>query len=68
MVFAFPAVVTCPALTDPNNGMVNVPNNTFMSNATYSCNRGHNLTEDATRTCQANGEWSASVPACNRKF
>ncbi len=36
--------------------------------ATYTCNRGHNLTGDATRTCQANGMWSGSVPACNRTF
>ena len=63
----FPAVVTCPALSDPTNGMVDVPSNNFGSIATYTCNRGHNLTGDATRTCEATGMWSGSV-ACNRKF
>ncbi|XP_064386127.1 sushi, von Willebrand factor type A, EGF and pentraxin domain-containing protein 1-like isoform X2 [Halichondria panicea] len=57
-------IVTCPALSDPTNGMVDVPSNNFGSIATYTCNRGHNLTGDATRTCEATGMWSGSV-ACN---
>ena len=65
----FPAVVACPALSDPNNGMVDVPNNTFMSNATYACVHGHNLTGGSTtRTCGSDGVWSGSDPTCTRKL
>ena len=30
----------------------------------YRCNTGYNLVGDSTRTCQATGNWSGSVPTC----
>ncbi len=69
IVLVFPAVVTCPALTNPDNGVVTLPNNNLESTATYTCDNGYTLTGDTTtRTCQANGMWSGSDPTCTRKF
>ena len=42
----------------------------FESNATYTCNAGFTLAQgsgDVIRTCQASGEWSGSVPACEEE-
>ena len=33
---------------------------------TYSCNSGFNLSGDANRTCQSDGQWSGAQPKCNR--
>ena len=58
-------VVDCGNLTDPANGSVtHTSGTTFGQTATYSCNTGYNLVGDSTRTCQAVGEWSGSVPTC----
>ena len=61
------AVVTCPPLIDPENGMV-----TFSQNvgdvATYMCNDGFYLNGSMTRLCQSNGMWSDEAPLCIRKF
>ena len=54
----------CGTLTDPVNGQVNTTTGTFGQTASYSCNIGYNLTGDSTRTCQADGNWSGSVPTC----
>ncbi len=35
-----------------------------MVTTTYTCNTGYTLVGDMTRTCQANGMWSSSDPAC----
>ncbi len=66
LLIVFPAVVTCPALADPTNGTVGVPNNTYGSNATYTCNTGYN--GDTTRTCGDDGLWSGSDPTCDREW
>ncbi len=67
----FIAVVSCPTLPldcDPAYEMIDVPNTTFGSTATYTCTEGYTLTGEATRTCQSNGMWSGSEPTCTRKF
>ena len=57
--------VDCGTLTDPTNGQVDhTAGTTVGQNATYSCNTGYNLVGDSTRTCQATGNWSGSVPTC----
>ena len=57
--------VDCGSLTDPANGQVSHTAGTrFGQTATYSCNTGYNLVGDSTRTCQATGNWSGSVPTC----
>lgn len=57
-------VVTCPALVNPENGMVNVLNNTIGGTAVYSCAVGFNLTADSTLICGRDGEWVGEIPAC----
>ncbi len=61
----FPAVVTCPALSDPDNGMVDVPNNNFGTVANYTCNTGYMLTGDVIRVCEVNGDWSGTASTCD---
>ena len=64
-ISSFQTVVDCSTLTNPANGQVShTAGTTFGQNATYSCNTGYNLVGDNTRTCQANGMWSGSVPTC----
>ena len=65
VIFFILAVVDCGNLNDPDNGQViHATVTTFGQTATYSCNSGYNLVGDSTRTCQAEGEWSGSVPTC----
>ena len=47
------------------NDSITAPATTFGSTATYSCNTGYSLTGAATRTCQADGTWSGTVPTCS---
>ena len=57
----------CGNLNDPANGSVSQNSGTtFGQTATYSCNTGYNLVGVSTRTCQAIGNWSGSVPTCQR--
>ncbi len=59
------AVDCGPLQLTNNNGAVDTSSGTtFMMTATYTCNPGYTLTGDMTRTCQANGMWSSSEPAC----
>jgi len=40
----------------------------YLTNVTYTCNIGYVLTSgDATRTCQADGNWNGTVPMCSSK-
>ena len=54
----------CLAPGAPTNGGVSAPVTTFPASATYTCNNGYTLSGSPTRTCQTNGVWSGSVPAC----
>ena len=62
-IFLILTAVDCGNLTDPTNGQVN-NGTTFRQTATYSCNTGHNLVGNSTRTCQDTGEWSGTAPTC----
>ena len=65
MYFLILAVVDCGNLTNPGNGSVtHTAGTTFGQTATYSCDTGYNLVGNSTRTCQATGNWSGSVPTC----
>ena len=57
-------VVQCGGLGDPPNGEVSLDGVVFGSQATYNCSAGYNLFGDATRSCEADGRWSGSQPAC----
>ena len=55
----------CGPLPGPANGRVyHTAGTTFRQTANYSCNTGYTLVGDSTRTCQATGEWNASIPTC----
>ena len=56
--------VDCGNLNASANGQVNLNGTTFGQTAIYTCNTGYNLVGDSTRTCQATGNWSGSVPTC----
>ena len=59
----------CGTLTNPANGQVShTAGTTFGQTANYSCNTGYNLVGGSSRTCQATGVWSASVPTCHRRL
>ena len=60
-----PAVVGCCILVDPLSGQVELTNITFGSTANYTCNQRYILSNgNSTRTCEANGYWSGSLPSC----
>ena len=57
----------CQVLTDPANGMVSVTGQRSGDTATYTCDSGYELdltSGSGVRTCQADGMWSGSAPAC----
>ena len=65
VVSHFLAVMDCGLLTDPANGKVShTAGTTFRQTATYSCDTGYILVGDSTRSCQATGLWSGSIPIC----
>ena len=57
-------VVQCGGLGDPPNGEVSLDGVGFRSQAIYNCSAGYNLFGDMTRSCEADGRWSGSQPAC----
>ena len=64
-------LVSCPSLTDPNNGIINcslggdrVPS--YEDTCSFACNTGYELTGSDTRTCQSDGSWSGNVTVCRR--
>ena len=62
--------VNCGPPPSTANGQANAPSTTLNSEATYQCDPGYELESGSlmeVRTCQADGTWSASIPACNGK-
>ena len=64
-------MIDCGNLGNPNNGQVMitgglVPTAIAGEDATamYTCNQGYNLVGEEVRTCQANGVWDGTEPAC----
>lgn len=56
---------SCGPLTDPRDGSVSLPGSpSFGQVASYHCKPGLYLVGSETRTCQANGQWSAAAPSC----
>ena len=64
-------LVTCPSLTDPNNGMITCSlGSGGVSNLEetcgFTCDTGHELIINGTRNCQNNGSWSGIDVMCRR--
>ena len=60
-------VVECEALSDPENGNVQVTSTVYLSTALYTCFEGYVLTGNVVLRCEANGDWSSDPPTCSRK-
>ena len=59
------SVSQCESLDPPANGNVQTTGTDFWDTATYSCNEGFVRIGVSSRTCQANGVWSATPPFCS---
>ena len=57
-------IVTCPKLSDPRNGDVDLTGLRVGSKASYSCDRGFKLRGNQVRHCQSNGRWTGQDPSC----
>ena len=69
LYFTIILIVSCPSLTNPNNGMINcslgddgVPS--YEDTCSFTCNTGYELTGSTERTCQSDGSWSGSPVSC----
>ena len=65
------ALVPCPPLSDPNNGMINCSlgddgDPSYEDICSFTCNTGYELTGSDTRTCQSDGSWSGNDVVCRR--
>ncbi|XP_066302889.1 sushi, von Willebrand factor type A, EGF and pentraxin domain-containing protein 1-like [Branchiostoma lanceolatum] len=56
----------CPILSAISDGQIS-GNNLFGDRTTFVCNTGYELTGSQSRTCQADGSWTGTQAACNRK-
>ena len=65
LFFFFPAV-GCGDPGTPTNGQRSLSSTTYNSVVTYTCDVGYTLQGANSRTCQSDGQWSGSVPQCNR--
>ena len=64
----FNAVDTCPSLSNPENGLVNVSGEVLGSTATYTCNNGYVLSGADLRFCLLGGVWSENDPTCISEY
>ena len=62
------AAVGCGDPGTPTNGQRSLSSTTYNSVVTYICDVGYTLQGSNSRTCQDNGQWSGSLPQCNREF
>ena len=59
-------VVNCGNLPMITNGAVDTSGGTnYKCTAVYTCNTGHVLNGNITRTCQEDTNWSGSEPTCD---
>ena len=54
----------CPELQNPTNGTVTYDERVYPNEAVYECEDGFELSGEATRECQINGEWTNDAPEC----
>lgn len=57
-------VADCGPLANPSNGMVLLTSTVFDSVATYNCSVGFELSNEDSRTCGADEEWTEEAPLC----
>lgn len=59
------APVDCGPLSHPNHGNISYFSSTYGSQAQYDCNNGYIINGTSVRTCNADGNWNNTAPACN---
>ena len=64
-------IVSCPSLSEPNNGMINCSLGDdgvsfYEDSCSFTCNTGYELFGSESRTCQSDGSWSGNTTMCNR--
>lgn len=59
-----PARIACGKPVAPAHGTVRAPVTHYGATARYACSTDYRMTGAATRTCQLDGTWSGSTPAC----
>ena len=58
----------CDEPVAPANGRINGTDNVEGVTVIYFCNEGYNISGDANRTCQSNGQWTGIQPECICRF
>ena len=64
---ALEGTVTCPSLTVPDRGALDLSTTTVGSVASYTCDTGYVLVGPSERVCQSSMTWTGSDPVCNRE-
>ena len=59
--------VQCEALSDPENGYVEVSSTVYLSIAQYGCFEGYDLNGQTIVRCEDDGSWSSDPPTCSGK-
>ena len=60
------SVVSCSSPDAPDNGYYTPEGATqYEDTVIFQCNTGYTLSGSQTATCQADGTWSATTPACS---
>ena len=62
------AAIDCGDPGTPTNGQRTLSSTTSNAMVTYTCDAGYTLQGSNSRTCQSSGQWSGSVPQCNREL
>ncbi|XP_056646420.1 sushi, von Willebrand factor type A, EGF and pentraxin domain-containing protein 1 isoform X4 [Diorhabda sublineata] len=58
----------CPEPEQIAYGTVTASGKLFGARATYTCQHGYHVVGLQSRTCQANGQWAGSSPACKQNI
>lgn len=56
----------CPEPEQIAFGVVTASGKLFGARATYSCQHGYHVVGLQSRTCQADGKWAGTPPACKQ--
>ena len=58
----------CGQLQPPQNGSVTGDGHLYGDSIKFACNAGYELYGSDSALCLTNGNWSAQVPQCQRKW
>ena len=58
--------VDCPALPQPENGLLSTYGVALETKVTLTCNRGYTLFGEGILHCSSNGKWDAKLGDCKK--